>query len=200
MPFTSVTRTSTRTWWTRSRWGNNFVLSSTFGVIASFTIFDIQQCITKQNNLYVILQYDADSRMIVVDVKKPKGDRKSDLTHMAYYMEKDVCWSIEVFLQCTEDILVFCKLSLSFLILSSFRWRFYPCSGTRRHLSPPWEASSWRWRTSWCTMWMRSPQLSPCSTWLAGSLLSLLWWCWLWSLACWLWWVCTYLSVIISLV
>lgn len=38
----------------------------------------------------IFLQYDPDSRTIVVDVKKPKGDRKSDLTNMAYYMEKDV--------------------------------------------------------------------------------------------------------------
>lgn len=37
-----------------------------------------------------MLQYDADARMIVVDVKKPKGDRQNDLTQMAYYMEKDV--------------------------------------------------------------------------------------------------------------
>jgi len=36
------------------------------------------------------VQYDPDARMIVVDVKKPMGERKSDLTHMAYYMEKDV--------------------------------------------------------------------------------------------------------------
>ncbi|KAI3362946.1 hypothetical protein L3Q82_011621, partial [Scortum barcoo] len=36
------------------------------------------------------IQYDPDARMIVVDVKKPMGERKSDLTHMAYYMEKDV--------------------------------------------------------------------------------------------------------------
>ncbi|XP_040906544.1 epithelial cell adhesion molecule [Toxotes jaculatrix] len=36
------------------------------------------------------VQYDPEARMIVVDVKKPKGERKSDLTHMAYYMEKDV--------------------------------------------------------------------------------------------------------------
>ncbi|XP_061766909.1 epithelial cell adhesion molecule [Nerophis ophidion] len=36
------------------------------------------------------VEYDADSRMIVVDVKKPMGERKSDLTNMAYYMEKDV--------------------------------------------------------------------------------------------------------------
>ncbi|KAM7385103.1 hypothetical protein PAMP_001200 [Pampus punctatissimus] len=34
--------------------------------------------------------YDPKARLIVVDVKKPMGDRKSDLTHMAYYMEKDV--------------------------------------------------------------------------------------------------------------
>ncbi|XP_034537494.1 tumor-associated calcium signal transducer 2-like [Notolabrus celidotus] len=36
------------------------------------------------------VEYDKDARMIVVDVKKPKGERKSDLTNMAYYMEKDV--------------------------------------------------------------------------------------------------------------
>lgn len=36
------------------------------------------------------VEYDPDARLIVVDVKKPIGDRKSDLTHMAYYMEKDV--------------------------------------------------------------------------------------------------------------
>lgn len=29
--------------------------------------------------------------MIVVDVKKEKGERISDLSRMAYYMEKDVC-------------------------------------------------------------------------------------------------------------
>lgn len=40
--------------------------------------------------LSVVLQYDPEARMIVVDVKKPMGDRKTDLTHMAYYMEKDV--------------------------------------------------------------------------------------------------------------
>ncbi|KAF0027163.1 hypothetical protein F2P81_019904 [Scophthalmus maximus] len=36
------------------------------------------------------IEYDPDARMVVVDVKKPKGERKSDLAHMAYYMEKDV--------------------------------------------------------------------------------------------------------------
>lgn len=36
------------------------------------------------------VEYDPDARVIVVDVKKPMGDRKTDLTHMAYYMEKDV--------------------------------------------------------------------------------------------------------------
>ncbi|XP_029963376.1 epithelial cell adhesion molecule [Salarias fasciatus] len=36
------------------------------------------------------VEYDPDSRLIVVDVKKPMGDRKSDLSQMAYYMEKDV--------------------------------------------------------------------------------------------------------------
>lgn len=40
-----------------------------------------------------IPQYDPKARMIVVDVKKQKGDRVNDLTQMAYYMEKDVCWS-----------------------------------------------------------------------------------------------------------
>lgn len=42
------------------------------------------------SHLIVLLQYDPDARMIVVDVKKPKGERKSDLSQMAYYMEKDV--------------------------------------------------------------------------------------------------------------
>lgn len=37
-----------------------------------------------------LMQYDPDARLIVVDVKKPKGDRQTDLTNMAYYMEKDV--------------------------------------------------------------------------------------------------------------
>ncbi|XP_030012770.1 epithelial cell adhesion molecule-like [Sphaeramia orbicularis] len=36
------------------------------------------------------VEYDPESRMIVVDVKKEMGERKTDLTHMAYYMEKDV--------------------------------------------------------------------------------------------------------------
>lgn len=37
--------------------------------------------------------------MIVVDVKKEIGDRKADLTQMAYYMEKDVCANIS---KCTN--------------------------------------------------------------------------------------------------
>ncbi|XP_068182983.1 epithelial cell adhesion molecule [Antennarius striatus] len=41
-------------------------------------------------NLVDNVEYDPDSRMIVVDVKKPKGNRAVDLTNMAYYMEKDV--------------------------------------------------------------------------------------------------------------
>ncbi|XP_008319540.1 epithelial cell adhesion molecule [Cynoglossus semilaevis] len=36
------------------------------------------------------VQYDPDARMIVLDVKKSVGDRTNELTHMAYYMEKDV--------------------------------------------------------------------------------------------------------------
>ncbi|CAK6962346.1 epithelial cell adhesion molecule [Scomber scombrus] len=36
------------------------------------------------------VQYDPKARLIVVDVKKEKGDRVNDLTQMAYYMEKDV--------------------------------------------------------------------------------------------------------------
>ncbi|XP_038593636.1 LOW QUALITY PROTEIN: epithelial cell adhesion molecule [Micropterus salmoides] len=36
------------------------------------------------------VEYDPDARMIVVDVKKPIGERNTDLTQMAYYMEKDV--------------------------------------------------------------------------------------------------------------
>ncbi|KAG7492491.1 hypothetical protein MATL_G00015170 [Megalops atlanticus] len=36
------------------------------------------------------IQYDKNARLIVVDVKKDIGDRKEDLSRMAYYMEKDV--------------------------------------------------------------------------------------------------------------
>ncbi|CAL8362203.1 unnamed protein product [Boreogadus saida] len=36
------------------------------------------------------VQYDADGRRIIVDVKKPIGDRTTDLSRLAYYMEKDV--------------------------------------------------------------------------------------------------------------
>lgn len=36
------------------------------------------------------IEYDPDANLIVADVKKPKGERKSDLSTMAYYMEKDV--------------------------------------------------------------------------------------------------------------
>ncbi|XP_072293702.1 epithelial cell adhesion molecule isoform X2 [Eucyclogobius newberryi] len=36
------------------------------------------------------VEYDPDARLLVVDVEQPKGQRKSDLTNMAYYMEKDV--------------------------------------------------------------------------------------------------------------
>ncbi|KAG5855194.1 tumor-associated calcium signal transducer 2-like [Anguilla anguilla] len=36
------------------------------------------------------IQYDKDARLIVVDVKKSVGDRKADLSRMAYYMEKDI--------------------------------------------------------------------------------------------------------------
>nr|XP_040034143.1 epithelial cell adhesion molecule [Gasterosteus aculeatus aculeatus] len=36
------------------------------------------------------VEYDADSRLIVVDVKKAEGERQTELANMAYYMEKDV--------------------------------------------------------------------------------------------------------------
>lgn len=36
------------------------------------------------------VEYDANARKIVVDVKKEKGERATDLASMAYYMEKDV--------------------------------------------------------------------------------------------------------------
>uniref|UniRef100_A0A4W5M2W1 Epithelial cell adhesion molecule n=1 Tax=Hucho hucho TaxID=62062 RepID=A0A4W5M2W1_9TELE len=36
------------------------------------------------------VEYDPEARLIVVDVQKEKGDRKADLSHLAYYMEKDV--------------------------------------------------------------------------------------------------------------
>jgi len=36
------------------------------------------------------IKYDPEARLIVVDVNKEKGDRKHELAHMTYYMEKDV--------------------------------------------------------------------------------------------------------------
>ncbi|KAM8851822.1 epithelial cell adhesion molecule [Synchiropus picturatus] len=36
------------------------------------------------------IEYDPKSGRIVVDVKKEKGERKTDLAQMAYYMEKDI--------------------------------------------------------------------------------------------------------------
>ncbi|XP_069001375.1 epithelial cell adhesion molecule [Embiotoca jacksoni] len=36
------------------------------------------------------VEYDPEARLIVVDVKKNIGDNTKELTHMAYYMEKDV--------------------------------------------------------------------------------------------------------------
>ncbi|KAF3708554.1 Epithelial cell adhesion molecule [Channa argus] len=41
-------------------------------------------------NMIDNIQYDPKARMIVVDVKKPIGERNTDLPQMAYYMEKDV--------------------------------------------------------------------------------------------------------------
>ncbi|KAM9318941.1 epithelial cell adhesion molecule [Pholidichthys leucotaenia] len=36
------------------------------------------------------VNYDPEARLIVVDVQKPKGEQQTDLSRMAYYMEKDV--------------------------------------------------------------------------------------------------------------
>lgn len=50
----------------------------------------IQKRYNFSKDLVKDIEYDPDSRLIVVDVQKEKGDRKNDLTQMAYYMEKDV--------------------------------------------------------------------------------------------------------------
>ncbi|KAL0964360.1 hypothetical protein UPYG_G00322810 [Umbra pygmaea] len=42
------------------------------------------------SNLVTDVDYDPKARMIVVDVKKEMTDRNTDLSRMAYYMEKDV--------------------------------------------------------------------------------------------------------------
>lgn len=39
---------------------------------------------------FLVFQYDSGSRLIVVDLKKPKENRSVDLPRMAYYLEKDV--------------------------------------------------------------------------------------------------------------
>lgn len=58
-------------------------------------------------------QYDPEARLIVVDVKKEMGDRKADLTQMAYYMEKDVRVSIS---ECTHGTSSSHLLFLSFFV------------------------------------------------------------------------------------
>jgi len=50
----------------------------------------IQSRYNFSKNLVKEIQYDPEARLIVVDVKKAEGDRKADLSQMAYYMEKDV--------------------------------------------------------------------------------------------------------------
>ena len=40
--------------------------------------------------LFSTLQYDPEGRLIVVDISKEKGERVTDISKMAYYMEKDV--------------------------------------------------------------------------------------------------------------
>ncbi|XP_030631506.1 epithelial cell adhesion molecule-like [Chanos chanos] len=50
----------------------------------------IQERYKISQNLITSVSYDGDARLITVDVKKPLGDRKEDLSRMAYYMEKDV--------------------------------------------------------------------------------------------------------------
>lgn len=58
-------------------------------------------------------QYDPEARLIVVDVKKEMGDRKADLTQMAYYMEKDVRVSIS---ECTHGTSSSHSLFLAFFL------------------------------------------------------------------------------------
>ncbi|XP_062319843.1 epithelial cell adhesion molecule [Osmerus eperlanus] len=41
-------------------------------------------------NLVEEIKYDPEARLIVVDVKKKKGERGTDMSGLAYYMEKDV--------------------------------------------------------------------------------------------------------------
>lgn len=107
---------------------------------------------------------------------------------MAYYMEKDV--RINLRKRTKRNIFSWLTFhGVLFFFFLSRRWKFCLCSRAKISLSLMLEARSCRWRTSWCIMWTRKPQLSPCRTCLAGSLLSSWWWCWLWLLAYWSWWV-----------
>ncbi|XP_077092474.1 epithelial cell adhesion molecule [Siphateles boraxobius] len=45
---------------------------------------------TLEKKFVSAVQYDKDARLIVVDVKKEKGQQLPDLSRMSYYMEKDV--------------------------------------------------------------------------------------------------------------
>ncbi|KAM6915862.1 epithelial cell adhesion molecule [Xenentodon cancila] len=50
----------------------------------------IEQRYTFSKSLVKDIQYDPKARMINVDMKKPEGERLTDLSRLAYYMEKDV--------------------------------------------------------------------------------------------------------------
>lgn len=51
---------------------------------------EISRVYKTDQSLVKEIQYDPDARLIVVDVNKDKGERVTDLSRMAYYMEKDV--------------------------------------------------------------------------------------------------------------
>ena len=74
-------------------------------------------------------------------------------------------------------------------VFPASRWRSCLCSRIRPSLSQWWMARSWRWRTSWCTTWMRSAPPSPWRGSPRESLPSSWWSSWPWSPVCWSWWV-----------
>jgi len=79
------------TYWVRLQLTHKEVKSAVDASKLKVAIADaIQKRYSFNKALVKEIEYDPKARMIVVDVNKEKGERKSDLAHMTYYMEKDV--------------------------------------------------------------------------------------------------------------
>jgi len=83
--------TLVETYWVRLQLKHKAVKDPVDATKLQSAIADAIQTRYKFNkDLVKEVQYDPKANTIVVDVTKPKGERQSNLAHMAYYMEKDV--------------------------------------------------------------------------------------------------------------